>query len=69
MVCYPESVMWLRTLCFVWIAVCFVMSCHRASGEGKLHRLSRLIVVNLKHFNGVKVSETRGWSHRATACV
>ncbi|XP_039998890.1 insulin receptor a [Xiphias gladius] len=33
MVSYPESVMCLRTLCFVLTAACFVMSCHRATGE------------------------------------
>ncbi|XP_075954174.1 insulin receptor a [Anarhichas minor] len=33
MACYSDSVMRLRTLCFVLTAVCFVMSCPRASGE------------------------------------
>ena len=41
MVSHPESVMWLRTLClcFLVAAVCLMMSCHRASGEGKFHQI------------------------------
>ncbi|XP_008332774.1 insulin receptor a [Cynoglossus semilaevis] len=33
MVCYPESVMCLRTLCLVLTVACFVMSCHQAAAE------------------------------------
>ncbi|KAI3374266.1 hypothetical protein L3Q82_006113 [Scortum barcoo] len=43
MVFYPESVMWLRTLCCVVTALCFVMSCHRASGEGDVSQVVKLL--------------------------
>ncbi|XP_035525964.1 insulin receptor a [Morone saxatilis] len=59
MVSYPESVMWLRTLClcFVLTACCFVMSCHRASGEVCPSKDIRNNVTNLQTLENCTVIE------------
>ncbi|XP_063741563.1 insulin receptor a [Eleginops maclovinus] len=57
MIFYSESVMWLRTWCFVFTAVCFVMSCHRASGEVCPSKDIRNNVTNLRTLENCTVIE------------
>uniref|UniRef100_A0A8C3AAE6 Tyrosine-protein kinase receptor n=3 Tax=Cyclopterus lumpus TaxID=8103 RepID=A0A8C3AAE6_CYCLU len=52
-----DSIMWLRTLCFVLTAICFVMSCHRASGEVCPSKDIRNNVTNLRTLENCTVIE------------
>ncbi|KAM8850009.1 insulin receptor a [Spinachia spinachia] len=57
MVFSRDSVMWLRTLCFVVTAVCFVVSCHRASAEVCPSKDIRNNVTNLRTLENCTVIE------------
>ncbi|XP_040027550.2 insulin receptor a [Gasterosteus aculeatus] len=52
-----DSVMWLRTLCFVVTAVCVAVSCHRASGEVCPSKDIRNNVTNLHTLENCTVIE------------
>ncbi|XP_035026675.1 insulin receptor a isoform X1 [Hippoglossus stenolepis] len=57
MVSHTESVMCPRTLCFVLTAVCFVVSCHRATGEICVSKDIRNNVTNMQTLENCTVIE------------